>query len=961
MMKLKNLFLTIALAASATAAMAQTNGFSYQAVVRDSKGELVSNKPVGLRVTLVDSTGQSLYQQELRPSTNAYGVLSVTVGSNDSTLLKLNWAAGVQMRVEIDPTGGANSTNLGPTPIQAVPYALYAANGGQPGPKGEKGDPGIQGPAGPQGPKGDDGMKVEGSEGQTLVHNGTTWVATDQLSVKKLDVKGSTSEDALFEVKDKDGNVVFAVYPNQVHVYVDEDDTKAKRSGLIVTGRAASKTDVQRDYLVVDPEGTHVFIDPNSTNKAKRSGFVVTGRTATKDDAANNDFFAINADGTHVYVDTASTDKAKRSGFVVTGRTATKNGATNDFLAINGQGTQVFVDDELEDAGKAKRSGFVVTGRTATKDETPTNYLKVATNGTMVHFDKTKSKAKRSGLVVTGRTATKGTDDEYFTINTDSTRFYINGGNSKGNLGVAGLAGGANESGNGGFAVSGRNGVKDGEPSNLFNIDLSQDAKVIKDENRIYWYPEKNAFMAGNLMVNSADSVGENSFSTGYQSKAVGNYSQAMGFKTMATGETSTAIGNKAQATGQSSFAFGKKTEAKAENSVAIGNTAKATKKNSYALGMNCLADGEGSYAFGDSATAKGLGSFAMGRSSVIKDTTYKDDRIDKIITNKFEPPVALGNYAYSIGTGTKASAEGSFAMGIDNRATAKYAVAFGRNNTSQALSAIAFGKDNNASGSCAVALGIGNTVTKENGVAIGFGNTVTNGNSTAIGFTNTANGGWSTALGRLATTEAYYSVAIGFNATAKSPSEVVVGTWNDEEGATTGHVDSDSPNSRAFVVGSGWEAWSNGKQTINRRNALVVLRNGDMAVTGNITYKSSCQPSDIRLKKDVQQLNGALDKVLKLRGVSYYWKNSEEMTAVRGKEVYGYDDKKHIGVIAQEVEEVLPELVVTDNEGFKAVKYENIAPVLIEAVKEQQAIIEGLESKVEKLEKLVEELLKKQ
>ena len=205
--------------------------------------------------------------------------------------------------------------------------------------------------------------------------------------------------------------------------------------------------------------------------------------------------------------------------------------------------------------------------------------------------------------------------------------------------------------------------------------------------------------------------------------------------------------------------------------------------------------------------------------------------------------------------------------------------------------------------------------------------------------------GGWSTALGRLATTEAYYSVAIGFNATAKSPSEVVVGTWNDEEGAVSGSVDSDSPNSRAFVVGSGWEGWSNSIQTIHRRNALVVLRNGDMTVTGNITYKSSCQPSDIRLKKDVQQLNGALDKVLKLRGVSYYWKNQEEMTAVRGKEVFGYDDKKHIGVIAQEVEAVLPELVVTDSDGFKAVKYENLAPVLIEAVKEQQAEIEELKS----------------
>ena len=54
---------------------------------------------------------------------------------------------------------------------------------------------------------------------------------------------------------------------------------------------------------------------------------------------------------------------------------------------------------------------------------------------------------------------------------------------------------------------------------------------------------------------------------------------------------------------------------------------------------------------------------------------------------------------------------------------------------------------------------------------------------------------------------------------------------------------------------------------------------------------------SDGRLKKDVQTLDGALEKVLKLRGVSYYWKNREEMAAAKGVSVdsldYGYDDKR--------------------------------------------------------------------
>ncbi|MBO7496902.1 MAG: tail fiber domain-containing protein [Salinivirgaceae bacterium] len=144
------------------------------------------------------------------------------------------------------------------------------------------------------------------------------------------------------------------------------------------------------------------------------------------------------------------------------------------------------------------------------------------------------------------------------------------------------------------------------------------------------------------------------------------------------------------------------------------------------------------------------------------------------------------------------------------------------------------------------------------------------------------------------------------------------------------------------------------------------------MTVNGKITHGGLISSSDIRLKKDIQPLEGALDKVLKLRGVSFYWKNKEEMAAARGKDVnnfsYGFDSEKQIGVIAQEIEKVVPELVVTDNDGFKAVKYENLTPLLIEAIKEQQTIIEKqqkendeMKARMEKMEKMLEELLKKQ
>ena len=66
----------------------------------------------------------------------------------------------------------------------------------------------------------------------------------------------------------------------------------------------------------------------------------------------------------------------------------------------------------------------------------------------------------------------------------------------------------------------------------------------------------------------------------------------------------------------------------------------------------------------------------------------------------------------------------------------------------------------------------------------------------------------------------------------------------------------------------------------------------------------------------------------------------------------YGYDNKKHIGVIAQEIEQEFPELVKTDIDGFKTVDYVGITPILIEAVKELKAEKDELETTVAKQQK---------
>ena len=85
---------------------------------------------------------------------------------------------------------------------------------------------------------------------------------------------------------------------------------------------------------------------------------------------------------------------------------------------------------------------------------------------------------------------------------------------------------------------------------------------------------------------------------------------------------------------------------------------------------------------------------------------------------------------------------------------------------------------------------------------------------------------------------------------------------------------------------------------------------------------------SDARTKKDVNTIENALDKANQLRGV--------EFTRI-------VDEKRSIGVIAQELEQILPELVATDDEGMKSVNYAQITGLLIEAIKELSAKIDKL------------------
>ncbi|RZK48088.1 MAG: tail fiber domain-containing protein, partial [Hymenobacter sp.] len=109
--------------------------------------------------------------------------------------------------------------------------------------------------------------------------------------------------------------------------------------------------------------------------------------------------------------------------------------------------------------------------------------------------------------------------------------------------------------------------------------------------------------------------------------------------------------------------------------------------------------------------------------------------------------------------------------------------------------------------------------------------------------------------------------------------------------------------------------------------------------VNGSVQANNVVFTSDARFKQHVRPIGSALASVLALRGVRYEWN-------ALGIKHGGTAGAGQVGVIAQEVESIYPELVSTDKDGYKAVNYAQLTPVLIEAIKELKAENDALKAR---------------
>ncbi|MEO7308961.1 MAG: tail fiber domain-containing protein [Chitinophagaceae bacterium] len=319
-----------------------------------------------------------------------------------------------------------------------------------------------------------------------------------------------------------------------------------------------------------------------------------------------------------------------------------------------------------------------------------------------------------------------------------------------------------------------------------------------------------------------------------------------------------------------------------------------------------------------------------------------------------------------------------------------------------------AAGIETEASGSASVSMGSYTIASGHNSFATGFGATASGEYSFAMG-SSTATGNFSAALG-LSTANGPYSTAMGNNSIARGYGSTVVGVDNNPILNSPEQIV--TPTTPLFIIGNGDGAigrsnamvvLKNGNIGISTSAPVVRLHVNGNSSSGNpeilveeneddyarLSFKTTAHPakywdiaaitkatstgaelnffyggvgnvfslkatgdatlsgtltqsSDERLKKNITPMSNSLIHLMKINGYTYNWKDAYK------------DQSTQIGVLAQEVQKIFPELVKEDSKGLLTVNYSGLIPVVITAIREQQNQIQVLKEQMEELRKLI-------
>ena len=495
-----------------------------------------------------------------------------------------------------------------------------------------------------------------------------------------------------------------------------------------------------------------------------------------------------------------------------------------------------------------------------------------------------------------------------------------------------------------------------------------------------------NSHAEGNATV----SMGSDSHAEGNSTTAYGNYTHSEGFKTVAYGNYSHAEGfgslslrdidnlsgstyeekwDNATDVEKFNMAYGKQSHVEGNGNIAIGD-------RGHAEGIFTKAKGTNSHAEGQSTVASGLDSHAEGKETVASGACAHAGGLNSIASKKNsfvhgeglkvsnEAEVAFGKYnksesdtIFSIGNGESDSNRSNIfeikKSSLENESVGylngKKILVDGDNNWDSDIES--FKEDlilelndytdskllfNSGTGErSAILKDSGSKATNSNTVAIGLNTTASGENSFVMGNKSSSTGLHSFAGGLRCESRGNGSIAFGQDCTTKGKRSFALGryvvTTNDEEFACGLFNESNSDTCFSVGIGTSDDV---------RKNALEVKTTGEVIFSSSITATAYNEPSDERLKIFKSDINVDLDRLAELRK-SYFTFVEDPGTT-------------HIGLSAQEIQKLYPEIVTEDRNGFLSVDYSKLSVIALKAIDKLYNKNKELEDRLNKIEKML-------
>jgi len=917
-------------------------GFNYQAVARDNGGELLASQTIDVKIGIRagSESGTLVWEETHTVMTNEFGLFTLMIGDPEAqqgsgsaaTFSEIEWGTGAHY-LEVSIKTDADFILMGTSELLSVPFALFAEEGNEDQDLHLSGDiltidNGVNNI--------DLSYYLDNTDNQGLNLSGDVLSISGGGGLVDLSLYGDDADaDLTNELQSLtlDGNTLGLTNDAttvSLSKYLDDSNPWSLGDGTIFfnKGNVGIGTESPGSHLEVMGNMTGDPVDPLFEVKRK------DGQTV----------FAVYEDSVRIFVNTEETGKGTKGGFAVGGFAPGKGEFEQEYLRVTPDSVRIYIDETI--TGKGTKGGFAVGGFNPATKSSPVSLLHLSKEN---YFIGHESGVETTGLYNTffgyqsGMSNVGGSYNVFIGYQSGISNYNgnnnvflglragYNNTNGGDNTFIGNWSGYYNHTGSNNIIIGKLAGVDNLSNNNIFLGNESGRNNETGDRNIYFGY--KAGYLATDASNNVfiGDSAGYGA-SSGYNI-CIGNSSGI----SLTSGGNNVLIGRQAgynTTTASSTVTIGNKAGYHSNDDdgcVFIGNMAGYHNVN------------------GDYNTLIG---FFSGYNVTGHFNTYVGEAAGYDWYNQNKVNDGTGNTLLGYYSGSEITSG-------DYNTLVGYAAGFG----------VAGGNNNVIIGRNAgheVGSGSGN-------VFIGYEAGYNEAGSSKL-YIDNSNTSTPLIYGDFDSDLLQFNGNVGVNTSPASDKGIRASQTNVGSGDRTGIYSTGSGGDHwnYGVYGSagtggtqGFGVWGTASGSTQYNIGVFGIASGTGAyalyASGNIGYTGSLiDVSDIKLKENIEPVENALTKIMKVKPHTFTFKTDQKFKSMN------FPEGRQYGFIAQELEEIFPELVVKKigpvnpasseltDEGidYKGVKYVEMIPILLKAIQEQQEMIEQLQERIEQIEK---------